>query len=423
MQIETVIDKLIKTLHYANNNSAYYKKIFATNGISISDLTSEEFNRIPFTHKKDLSLFNEEFLAVSNSDIFDITTTSGTTGEPVSFYLTRQDVDRLATNEAGSLKLAGATSNDRFQLMTTMNRQFMAGLAYYEGIKKLGAGIIRVGPGSIKSQWESILKYQPTYLIAIPSFIPALIEEAKKLEIDYNSSSVKAIVCVGEPIRNSELQPNPLHTKITDEWDVNLYSTYASTEMSTAYTECSAQNGCHEQSELIYTEVVDEEGNPVKEGESGEVVITTIGVEGMPLIRYKTGDICRVFREVCTCKRPSLRLGPVIGRKDHRIKYKGTTLYPRAIQNFLSQENVWPYVIAINADDQGNDLIELICSTNTDTSKLLDSFQNNFSVTPKIKGVAIDKINRLIYGKNLRKPQLVVDTRSSEQAKKIVSAL
>ena len=98
MQIETVIDKLIKTLHYANNNSAYYKKIFATNGISISDLTSEEFNRIPFTHKKDLSVFNEEFLAVSNSDIFDITTTSGTTGEPVSFYLTRQDVDRLATN-------------------------------------------------------------------------------------------------------------------------------------------------------------------------------------------------------------------------------------------------------------------------------------------------------------------------------------
>ena len=239
-------------------------------------------------------------------------------------------------------------------------------------------------------------------MIAIPSFIPALIEEAKKLEIDYNSSSVKAIVCVGEPIRNSELQPNPLHTKITDEWDVNLYSTYASTEMSTAYTECSAQNGCHEQSELIYTEVVDEDGNSVQDGESGEVVITTIGVEGMPLIRYKTGDICRVFREVCTCKRPSLRLGPVIGRKDHRIKYKGTTLYPRAIQNFLSQENVWPYVIAINADDQGNDLIELICSTNTDTSKLLDSFQNNFSVTPQIKGVAIDKINRLIYGK---KPQ------------------
>jgi phenylacetate-CoA ligase len=193
--------------------------------------------------------------------------------------------------------------------------------------------------------------------------------------------------------------------------------------MSTAYTECSAQNGCHEQSELIYTEVVDEDGNPVQEGESGEVVITTLGVEGMPLIRYKTGDICRVFREVCTCKRPSLRLGPVIGRKDHRIKYKGTTLYPRAIQNFLSQENVWPYVIAINADDQGNDLIELICSTNTDTSKLLDSFQNNFSVTPQIKEVAIDKINRLIYGKNLRKPQLVIDTRSSEQAKNIVSGL
>jgi phenylacetate-CoA ligase len=143
----------------------------------------------------------------------------------------------------------------------------------------------------------------------------------------------------------------------------------------------------------------------------------------MPLIRYKTGDICHAFRGICKCKRPSLRLGPVIGRKDHRIKYKGTTLYPRAIQNFLSQENVWPYVIAINADDEGNDLIELICSSKTDKSKLLDSFQNNFSVTPQIKEVAIDKINRLIYGKNLRKPQLVIDTRSSEQAKNLVSSL
>lgn len=423
MQINSTLEKLKDALDYAQENSRFYRDLFEEYSIDLTSFSPDSFERIPFTQKSDLTARNQDFLAIEESSVFDITTTSGTTGEPISFYLSRNDVNRLATNEAGSLSLAGASNEDRFQLMTTMNRQFMAGLAYYEGIKKLGAGIVRTGPGSLKSQWEAILKYKPTYLIAIPSFIPSLIAEAKKLNINYQQTSVKAIVCIGEPIRTPELQPNTLHKRITDNWEVQLYSTYASTEMSTAYTECFAQNGCHEQSELIYTEVVDEEGNQVQEGESGEVVVTTLGVEAMPLIRYKTGDICHVYRTACSCKRTSLRLGPVIGRKDHRIKYKGTTLYPRSLQNFLTHENIWPYVITILTDHEGNDLVELLCDLNTDQTKLLDAFKHNFSVTPQIRKVSSDKINHLIYGKNLRKPQLVIDARSNQKAKDLISNL
>ena len=422
MQVKTEIKRSLATaVQYAANHSPYYKKLLGE--LAINDFGLEDFQKVPFTTKSQLAEANEDFLAISQQEVFDIATTSGTTGNAVSFYLSLKDMERLATNEAQSLELTGATSDDRFQLMTTMNKQFMAGLAYYEGIKKLGAGILRVGPGSIKNQWETIIKHQPTYLIAIPSFVPMLIREAEKMGIDYQNSSVKSIVCIGEPIREAHLGPNALHKRISEKWKVNLYSTYASTEMGTAYTECLHQKGCHEQSDLIYTEVIDEEGNPVSNGETGEVVITPLGVEAMPLIRYKTGDLCKVFYDPCTYGKTSLRLGPVTGRKDHRIKFKGTTIYPRTIQLFLAQERVWPYSIILGSNEEGNDTITILCTDRSNPEMLKEAMQNELSVTPEIRTVSIDALNKVLNWKSSRKPKLVVDIRNNNEAKGFIESL
>lgn len=423
MQITTeILPKLKAALDYAQQASPFYRELFERlekNG----PWDEELFARIPFTTKQDLAASNDDFLAVADDRVFDIATTSGTTGNPVSFYLSAKDIERLARNEAQSLAIAGATSSDRFQLMTTMNKQFMAGLAYYEGIKKLGAGILRIGPGSIRSQWENILRHKPTYLIAIPSFIPALIREAESLNIDYQNSSVQGIICIGEPIRDENLRPNALHERITEAWDVNLYSTYASTEMSTAYTECEAGAGCHEQSDLIYTEVVDDEGKAVANGEMGEVVITTLGVEAMPLVRYKTGDLCKVYYDPCDCGRASLRLGPVLGRKDHRIKLKGTTIYPRAIQLFLAEERVWPYSIIIGSNAEGNDTVTVLCTDRVNIESLKTSIQNALSVTPEFRTVSGEAINKVLNWKSSRKPKLVIDTRKNDEARGFIEGL
>ena len=165
--------------------------------------------------------------------------------------------------------------HDIYQLMLTLDRQFMAGMAYYSGIRKMGAGIIRLGPGVPAFQWETILRLKPTAIVAVPSFILKLIQFAKEHHIDINSSSVKKAICIGENIRNTDFSLNILGKRITEAWNIQLFSTYASTEMQTAFTECEAGKGGHLQPEFLIVELLDENNQPVAPGEPGEVTITT----------------------------------------------------------------------------------------------------------------------------------------------------
>ena len=196
--------------------------------------------------------------------------------------------------------------------------------------------VIRLGAGIPELQWDSILKHKPTYLITVPSFLLKLIEYAETHNIDYNNSGIKGAICIGESLRNQDFSLNTLANKISEKWNIKLFSTYASTEMSTAFTECEYGIGGHHHPELIIVEVLDDNNQPVKNGEQGELTITTLGVEAMPLIRFKTGDIVQLHNEPCSCGKNTLRVGPVVGRKQQMIKYKGTTLYPPAMNDVLN---------------------------------------------------------------------------------------
>ena len=332
-------EKLAELLAYLNENSTYYKRFFLENNIAIDAIKSiEGLSKIPTTTKEQLQQFNDDFLCVPKSKIIDyVTTTSGTLGDPVTFALTDSDLERLAYNEAISFACAGVGKEDIVQLMTTIDRRFMAGLAYFLGVRKLGAGIIRVGAGIPELQWDSILKFKPTYLIAVPSFLLKLIEYAERHDMDVNASGIKGAICIGEPLRKQDFSLNTLSQKIKAKWNIDLFSTYASTEMNTAFTECEHQQGGHQHPELIIVEILDDNDQTVPQGEVGELTITTLGVEGMPLLRFKTGDMVKAHQDACTCGRNTLRLGPVVGRKKQMIKYKGTTLYPPAMDNILKR--------------------------------------------------------------------------------------
>src|SRR5690554_4038507 len=283
-------EKLRDLLQYLNTHSPYYKRVFKEQHIDINSIqTLEDLTKIPTTTKDQLQQYNNDFLCVPKNKIIDYVTTSGTLGDPVTFALTDNDLDRLAYNEAMSFACSGVTENDVIQLMTTIDRRFMAGLAYFLGARKLGAGIIRVGNGIPELQWDSILKFKPSYIIAVPSFLLKLIEYAQQNNIDINASGIKGAICIGESLRNQDFSLNTLSKKIKESWDIELFSTYASTEMNTAFTECEAQQGGHQHPELIITEILDEHDLPVADGEAGELTITTLGVEGMPLLRFKTG--------------------------------------------------------------------------------------------------------------------------------------
>lgn len=411
--------RLQEALQYVAANSPFYKRLFEKKNISIDSIkTIEDLQHLPVTTKEHLQEFNDDFLCVPKAKIVDYTTTSGTSGKPVTFALTDKDLDRLAYNEAISFICSGIKEGDVVQLMTTIDRRFMAGLAYFLGLRKMGAGVIRVGAGIPELQWDSILKYKPTYLITVPSFLLKLIEYAEANGIDYNDSGVKGAICIGEPLRNQDFSMNTLSQKITDKWGIKLFSTYASTEMSTAFPECEHSCGGHHHPELIIVEVLDDNDNPVANGSSGELTITTLGIEGMPLVRFKTGDIVQLHKEPCSCGRNTFRVGPVIGRKQQMIKYKGTTLYPPAMVDLLNSfSEIQNHIIEITTNDLGTDEILIKIAAKSPDEVLLtqvkDHFRAKLRVTPKIVFTPLEELNKIMFTPMSRKPVNFIDKRAS----------
>jgi len=409
--------KLQKLLLYLSLHSPFYKELFAKHKIDIDDIkTLADLALIPTTSKDDLQQRNDDFLCVPHEKVVEYTSTSGTLGSPVTIALTENDLNRLAFNEYNSFLCADGSANDIYQLMLTLDRQFMAGIAYYTGIRKLGAGIIRLGPGVPSLQWETIRRLKPTAIVAVPSFILKLIQFAKEAGIDINATSVKKAICIGENIRNTDFSLNILGKKITEAWNIKLYSTYASTEMQTAFTECSEGRGGHHQPELVIVELLDENDQLVGPNVPGEVTITTLGVEGMPLLRYKTGDICMYDDGPCGCGRTSLRLSPVMGRKKQMIKFKGTTLYPPALFDLLNErEEILDFVIEVYSNEIGLDqvLLYLLPAEESEECdhRIRAYLQARLRVSPLIKYLTAEEMQKKQFVEASRKPIKFIDRR------------
>ena len=393
--------KMAETLSWVATHSLYYRELFAREKIDIATIrTIDDLQQIPVTTKQDLQIRNMDFLCVPPTQILDYVTTSGTLGDPVTFALTKNDLERLALSECLSYAFCGCKPDDVIQLMATNDRAFMAGLACLLGSFKFGAGIIRVGNGIPELQWNTIRRINPTVCVCVPSFILKLIEFAESKGIDYRRSSLQRAICVGESVRTNDHTFNILGEKIHAQWpELSLYSNYASTEMQSSFNECEAQCGAHHKPNLTIVEFLDENNQPVGEGEQGEITITTLGVEGMPMIRFKTGDICVHFKEPCNCGRHSLRLGPIIGRKGQMIKYKGTTLYPSALYDILDNiPDVANYIVEVYTNTIGTDNICIrVGSTSNSESfvkQIKDLFRSKVRVAPDILFEPIELIAR-----------------------------
>jgi len=409
--------KLVELMHYVSEHSPFYRSHFKTHHVNPESIrTLDDLKSVPPIDKEDLQKQNMSFLCVNENEIAEYCSTSGTLGSPVDIALTGNDLKRLAINEQHSFSCMGASKSDTFQLMLTLDRQFMAGMAYYSGLRNTGAGIIRLGPGVPSLQIEVIHRLKPTAIVAVPSFIVKLIEYANEHQIDLNQTTVKKALCIGENIRNTDFSLNVMGRKILDVWKIDLYSTYASTEMQTAFTECNAFRGGHVQTDLIILELLDDNNNPVQPGMPGEVTVTTLGVTGMPLVRYKTGDICILHEEPCACGRPTPRLSPVVGRKKQMIKFKGTTLYPPALFDLLNEmDNVKDYVAEVYSNEMGTDEVKLhilpIDQTEESERKMRAYLQAKLRVSPHIHYVTGDELKTMQTTESSRKIIRFIDNR------------
>jgi len=326
--------------------------------------TRDDIRKLPFTEKSDVVEDTNMFLGVTPEQIVETVVTSGSTGKPLVFSMTANDVDRLAFNEALSFYGTGVTPKDRAQILVSLDRLFIAGMAYYRGLSLLGVNTARIGvlPFDMQKYYIDLLK--PTVVVGVPSFLLRLAKELAKLSFDTKGSSIEKLVCIGEAIRGQDMELNTVGRALEELYDAKVYSTYASTELSCAFCECTTQYGGHAHPELVYTEIVDETGKEAADGQVGELVATPLGVEAMPLLRYKTGDITFKVPGKCACGRNSLRVGPILARKSQMIKIKGTTVYPLAITNVLdSLDGIEDYIIVLEDDESGSDRVTIHAAT------------------------------------------------------------
>jgi len=212
----------------------YYKRLFKNNNIRPEEISSlDDLRTIPFTNRQELDEHGDLFQTVPDDKIVDLALTSGTTGPPVKIPYTTDDLQRLAFNETMAFWGAGIRPNDICQIAVTLDRCFIAGLAYYNGLVQLGAQSIRSGPGQPARQWELINTLHPTVIIGVPTFLLQVAKWAKAHGHDPSLSGIRLLVTIGEPIRRPDFSLTPLGQTLTDAWKCSIRSSYGATELET----------------------------------------------------------------------------------------------------------------------------------------------------------------------------------------------
>ncbi len=402
---------------YTLKNSPFYRQYDIEPG-NIRDF--ESFQAIPTTQKHHLTERNMDFLAVPRGEVTDVCMTSATVGsQPTMILQTASDLARLAHNEEIAFGISGLNEQDILAIGAAIDRCFMAGLAYFLGAQRLGATAVRIGAGSAAQHWELIRTTGATAIVGVPSLMLKIAQYAQEHGENPASGSVKRLLAIGEPTRDAGLELLPLGKLLEETWKAPLFSTYASTEMATSFNECDARHGGHLRPELAYVEILDDDGNPVPPGETGEVTVTPLGVKGMPLLRFRTGDIAYIIDKPCACGRTSRRISPVLGRKNQMLKYKGTLMFPNAVISAVESLNgfLGGYVTA-KSDSHGNDLVTLCAAidcSRLSIESMRQRLQAKIRVVPQIELMDEEAVLEKIYLPGKRKRAIFHDYRRDNE--------
>ena len=372
----------------------------------------------PLTYKDQLAAAGQAAFACANQHVREWVTTSGTMGKPLRVPLTEADLQRLAENEAVALNIAGLNRGDTLILALALDRMFVAGLAYWLGAQKLGAACIRAGAAYCAQidVLQSLL--QPgsrTFVITVPSLLAGA---GGAVCCDNHAPKIQAVIGIGEPLRTLALCPNALAQRLADNLRVPLLSTYACTETCCSFAEGPLCVGGHLNPELAVVEIINEQGEPVPSGIPGEVVVTPLGVEGMPLVRFCTGDIAALYTDPCPCGRTTPRLGPIVGRKQQLLKVRGSSLFPSAIADCLNGiGDVRDYAIIAQREHDLSDRVELhVCLARNSSAireRVALTVRALLKVQPKIIFSSSTTIRQLQSAANPRKPSRFIDRRIS----------
>ena len=381
------LERLKRTVRQCMNTE-FYRKRFAENHIAPDDIRSlSDLSRIPFTTKQDLrDSYPFKMSAVPLSRVVRLHSSSGTTGTPTVILHTQKDLDEWANAVARCLYMVGLRPGDIFQNSSGYG-MFTGGLGFQYGAERLGMLTVPAAAGNTKRQIKFITDFGTTALHAIPSYAGRLYEVMEEMGIDpRRDTHLHTLIIGAEP--HSEEQ----RRRIEQMLGVKAYNSFGMSEMcgpGVAF-ECTEQNGLHIWEDYYIVEIVDPVTlEPVPEGEVGELVLTTINREAMPLLRYRTRDLTRILPGACPCGRCHLRLDRMKGRSDDMIILKGVNIFPIQIETVLMQfaELGNDYLITLT-NEEANDLMTVEVELNA----FSDDYRRLQSLTKEIARQLKDEI-------------------------------
>lgn len=324
--------RLISTVERAAK-SEFYSLRFGECGVGVQAIASaKDISKLPFTTKDDLrSAYPSRMLARPVTEMVRLHASSGTTGAATVIYYTRNDIDSWADLMARCMHMVGVRAEDTFQNMSGYGL-FTGGLGIHYGAERLGCLTIPAGAGNSKRQLKLLQDFQVGVIHVIPSY--ALHLSTVKDELGYTPDKLSLrIALIG-----AEPHTAAIRQRIEDVYRIKAFNSYGLSEMNgpgVAF-ECLEQNGMHIWEDAYLPEIIDPaSGEPVADGEVGELVITTLCREGMPLIRYRTKDLTRFLPGECPCGRTHRRLDRILGRADDMIIIKGVNIYPMQVEHVL----------------------------------------------------------------------------------------
>jgi len=327
------VARLKKTIQAAMN-SPYYKNLYTQLGLSADSVKSAaDIRKLPFTTKQNLrDNFPYGFLGLPQKELIRLHSSSGTTGNPTVIFHNRHDIDSWANLMARSLYCAGIRDTDVFQNISGYGL-FTGGLGFQYGIERLGCLSIPAGAGNSPRQIKLMQDYGTTVAHAIPSYLNRLYEVFLEEGLDpKKDTKLHTFVIGAEPHTEEQRQ------RIQEMFGVKAYNSFGLSEMNgpgVAF-ECTYQNGLHIWEDAYLVEIVNPDTlEPVPDGEIGELVMTTLDREAMPLIRYRTRDLTRILPGECPCGRTHARLDRITGRSDDMFIIKGCNVFPMQIEGVL----------------------------------------------------------------------------------------
>ena len=419
-EIEDLQAVRLKNIVHRATRSRFYRNKFVQSSVSVRDINSpKDIQKLPVTTKQDLrDEYPDGLLARPVSDMVRLHASSGTTGSPTVIMHTQNDLNTWADLVARCMHMVGTRSGDVFQNMSGYGL-FTGGLGIHYGAERLGCMTIPSGAGNSKRQIKLLTDFRVTVAHIIPSYALHLASVFENMGKSPRDTFLRSFLIGAEP------HTEEIRQKVQELYGVKAYNSYGLSEMNgpgVAF-ECEHQNGMHVWEDAYISEILDPNTlEPVPEGEVGELVLTTLTREGMPVIRYRTRDLTRFIPGECACGRKHRRIDRIMGRADDMIIIKGVNIYPMQVERVLMAlpevgEN---YIIELEREgymDQLRIKVEVKDEYFVEDMRQLKNLQQKIAkqlneeilVTPRV-----DLVERNSLPRSQGKAERVVDKRGSE---------